>query len=180
MLTGVTGGLSESRGRERERETGASFHHPLTGGGEAARLIDYRLCLCIQGCCCCCGGGGLQHAALICWGTSSVSQPLSSVKCLPLASFLSLSFFHWPSPFPPFIPLITPSFCIPCSRSPTAISHISIFHSEGCEPTDGWWWMVRPTEFLFLSSVPHFPSVFGRLSFTWSRLCCLWTHLFWG
>lgn len=106
--------------------TGAGFHHRLTERGEAARLIDYRQRLCIQGCCCCCCC--LLHAALICWGTLSVSQPLSSFNC-----FLSLSFSQLPSPYFSFIPLITPSFRI--TPPPTIISHINIFRSEGCEPS---------------------------------------------
>lgn len=54
------GGLSESGEKERPAMTAGGFNQRLTGGGEVARLIDYRQRLCIQGCCC-----GLQHTALI-------------------------------------------------------------------------------------------------------------------
>lgn len=36
------GSLSESGGRGRPAMTAAGFNQRLTGGGEAARLIDYR------------------------------------------------------------------------------------------------------------------------------------------
>lgn len=115
---------------------------------------------------CCGGGGGVGGdgcgAASICWGTSSVSQRLSSFNCLALASFLSLPLSSPASPFPPFIPLITPSFpslATPLPPTPLPSPTSTYFTGRAVSQalkTDGWWWMARPTEFLFLSSLPPF------------------------
>lgn len=65
------------------------FNQRLTGGGEAARLIDCRQSLSIQSYC-----SGLQHAALIWGGALSVSNCVflhPSVLCSP--RFISFSLF---------------------------------------------------------------------------------------
>lgn len=146
--------------------TGASFHHRLTGGGEAARLIDYRPHLCIQGCCCgCCscrggsgsGGGAAAVAEVVEVVVAAASNKQSSTCFLSL----SPSFFPWPSPFPPFIPLIAPSFPslappAPPPRTSTYLTYLTGRAVSQALKKDGSGWMARPTEFLFLSSLPPF------------------------
>lgn len=122
---GATGSLSESAGSGRPASTagvgGEGFNHRLTGGGEAARLIDCRRRVCIRGlggrvvvvggvgvggfCC------GLRCAALILRRMLSVvSLPLLSSFTRPLLLSLPFSPFHQshPSSAPP--PPFSPSF----------------------------------------------------------------------
>ena len=152
--------------------TAGGFNQRLTGGGEAAPLIDYRQRLCIQGCCCCCG---LQHAALIWWRTLSVSYvpsffihlffiPLGSPSFLfHAAPLLSSSFHSANHSFPPSPSL--PSFL---SSSST---YSTMRDLSQALKTDGWWWMVRRTRALPLCLIL---SLFPPFLFTWSWLCFLW------
>lgn len=106
---GATGSLSESAGSGRPASTAGvgrgGFNHRLTGGGEAARLIDCRRRVCIRGLgerVVVVGGGGVGGVLLrppMC----SIDLAENVVCCLaspsllihpsspPLASFLSLS-----------------------------------------------------------------------------------------
>lgn len=160
--------------------TGAGVHHRLTGGGEAALLIDYRLHLCIQGCCCCCS---CRDAAAAAAGELVVAVVAVASNKQSSTCFLSHSpsFFPWPSPFPPFTPLIAPSFPSLAPPAPSsrrlARQQFNIFNREGCEPSleERWIMMNGAANRISLSLLPAplFSSLFGQLFFTWSRLCCL-------
>lgn len=87
-------------------------------------------------------------------------SPFHSAVFRFLAFSLPPPFVHWPSPFPPFIPLITPSFPIPRRCPPAAVSHINIFHSQGCQPGLEDRWMMMNSTANRIS-----PPLFGRLVF---------------
>ncbi len=166
----AVGSLSESGARRRPAMTAGSFNQRLTGGGEAACLIDCRQRLSIQGCCCC-----LQHEALIWWRTLSVStNPLSSSIC---PRFLLL-LFHSPAFFHP-VPLLLSSFHsanhsfrLPCDYSFfLPHQHIPLWGiwAKPLRQIDHDEWWGKPDLSPCLSFLFSF-----LLSFTWSWLCFLW------
>lgn len=100
--------LSESGGRGRPAMTARGFNQLLTGGGEAARLIESL------------------HSGLLLW-SATCRNLMKNIVYLLLTLFLHvlysscfisfLSFIQCHSSFPLFTLLITPPFYLPCCRS---------------------------------------------------------------
>lgn len=99
----ATGSLSESAGRGTAGVGGGGFNHRLTGGGEAARLIDCwrRVCIWDSGGRVVVVGGGVLLRPPMCsidLAENVVSLPLLSSFTRPLLLSLPFSPFHQSQP----------------------------------------------------------------------------------